>query len=135
MSLILNWYEACYIRQGLSEEQKRKFMNLRSGALGEEMLYQCLAQHISASQVLTDLWFRLDEQVTQIDAIVVSQEHIYVIEAKNYHRNHEYRNGQWWSAGQLLTYNPFSQLNRSIKILQRLIGYKNYWYLSLYESR
>lgn len=123
MSLKFRWYRACLIREGLSEENVKVFSQLKAGRVGELALKKAVKSN--GKSYLLDSYFKWDGDVFQLDGVVVSSGTVYILEAKNYQRRHEYRLGQWWSDGQTVDYNPFGQIGRSVGKVQRLLKHSD----------
>lgn len=121
MNLELKWLQSCQVRQGLNDQQVIKLKSLAQGIEGEERLYHLIEMQLASQCYLVDQRLLDGENMIQLDAIVIANGTVYVIEVKSYSSAHTYIDRNWYRQGVAVSYNPFHQLNRSTRILQKLL--------------
>lgn len=120
----LLYYEALSKRSILSKDEKYKCDNLQKGYLGE-CEYDEIIKKVGHKNLLIyrDVYLRVDETVSQYDAIIINDEKIVVNEVKNFSGDFVYKNNNWFKSSYQLSEDPIIQTKRSAnKIISILKG-------------
>ena len=107
------------ILRGLSND--RNFKRIEAGFQGEEKFYKYLKEFGSKHWViLRNQWLKNDSHF-ECDFILITGHAVYVFEVKNYYGKFVYENGQSYSRGRAITYNPINQARNARLHLQQLL--------------
>lgn len=120
---LLKIYEALSPRTYFSNQQNHTYKRLKRGFDGEVNWYQTLSIHFQHHNlILYDLDFNVRGHYLQIDSLIVTKEHAYHLEIKNYSSTFKYQQNTWQLANGLTILNPLHQLNRSKELLSILFN-------------
>ena len=109
-------FEKHAILRGLS--QGEQFKRMEAGFYGEEKFHQYLTKFgLEHWTILRNKWLKNDGHF-ECDFIVITRYAIYVFEVKNYFGKFVYKNGQSYSRGRAITYNPINQARNARLHLQ-----------------
>ncbi|MGJ7911334.1 nuclease-related domain-containing protein [Neobacillus sp. LXY-1] len=114
-------------RMELSENDKRNFINLQKGYLGElkfdEFAERQLDDHIP---ILNDLLMKHNNSYFQIDSFIIANGVGNLIDIKNSEGDYIFRDGQFYPMGsnqEIL--NPLGQLDRCVTLLRKSLSIKD----------
>nr|WP_245350000.1 nuclease-related domain-containing protein [Cytobacillus eiseniae] len=109
-------------RKILSDKEKKYYLNLEKGFLGEQLFNEWIEENISIDWlVLHDLLLECNHTIFQIDTLIISPEKIYIFEVKNYEGDFYINTDKWYTISEVEIKNPIHQLNRIETLLRRLI--------------
>ena len=112
-------FEKHAILRGLS--QGEQFKRMEAGFYGEEKFHQYLTKFgLEHWTILRNKWLKNDGHF-ECDFIVITRYAIYVFEVKNYFGKFVYKNGQSYSRGRAITYNPINQARNARLHLQQIL--------------
>lgn len=112
-------FEKHAILRGLS--QGEQFKRMEAGFYGEEKFHQYLSKFgLEHWTILRNKWLKNDGHF-ECDFIVITRYAIYVFEVKNYFGTFVYKNGQAYSRGRAITYNPINQARNARLHLQQIL--------------
>lgn len=114
-------YEFQRIAETRGLGNQRNQARLEAGFEGEEKLYRYLKEFGSKHWVvLRNVWLK-DDNDFECDLLVITGCSIYEFEVKNYFGTFIYENGQSYSRGVAITYNPINQARNARLHLQNLL--------------
>lgn len=98
------------------------FKRIEAGFFGEEKFNQYLTKFgLEHWTILRNKWLKNDSHF-ECDFILITRHAIYVFEIKNYFGKFFYKNGQSYSRGRAITYNPINQARNVRLHLQNIMG-------------
>jgi hypothetical protein len=110
------------IRKDLTEKEKFHYLNLEKGYEGEvkfDQLAKCLEDE---SYIINDLLLEVNNSHFQIDATIISQGIIHLLDVKNYEGDYYWESDKLYSATTGREYkNPVIQLKRSENLFRQLL--------------
>lgn len=96
------------------------FKRLEAGFEGEEKFYRLLQEFgLKHWVILRNIWFH-DDSDFECDFILVTWHAVYLFEVKNYYGRFVYENGECFSRGVAITYNPVNQARNTIVHLRNV---------------
>lgn len=111
------------ILRGLS--RYKYFHRLEAGFYGEERFTNYLNEFgLDHWTILRNKWLKNDSHF-ECDFILITGHAVYVFEVKNYYGKFVYENGQSYSRGRAITYNPINQARNGRLHLQNILGRYN----------
>ena len=110
-------------RAALSEQVEKEFEKLQGGYLGELEFDKLLDVHLSGLDVyhVKDYRFKVDDSEVQIDNLLISGDHVYTFEVKNYNFDLVYSNKAWHLVNGEEFKDLSMQVNRQRLLLQQLL--------------
>ncbi|MCC5895345.1 MAG: NERD domain-containing protein [Alkalibacterium sp.] len=108
-------------RMTLSYEEKQSKINMEKGFIGEMQFDQLMTESAeSEAVVLQDLLLRIKGNSVQVDALMLTQDVVYLYEIKNYDGEYVMKSGQLYTVLSQEISNPLTQLNRTSSLLRQL---------------
>src|SRR5690625_3226150 len=108
-------------RKGLSNKERRHYLNQVKGYEGEVKFDHLTEQLTCESFILTDLLRNVNNTTFQIDSLIVAPEIIYFYEVKNFDGDYYYEADRLFKKPNLEVNNPLHQLVRSESLLRQLL--------------
>lgn len=108
-------------RANLTKEEERKLSWLKRGFEGEQ-LYDRIFDEVGHEHlnIFRDIWIQADKSLTQIDALIVTDETVIINEIKNYSGNYKYENNTWQIGNVQISDDPIIQSKRAISKLIKI---------------
>ena len=105
----------------LTQEEEKKLSRLNRGFEGEQ-LYDQIFDEVGHQNlnVFRDIWIQADKSLIQIDALIVTDETVFINEIKNYSGNYKYENNTWQIGKIQISDDPIIQSKRAISKLIKI---------------
>lgn len=120
-SLELRIMRYLFLRMKLSAKEVKHYFNLVKGYQGElkfDEFSTCLTNNWV---ILNDLLLECNNTVFQIDAMLLSEDKLYLIEVKNFEGDYYIEGDRWYSITKKEIKNPLLQLQRCESLLRQLL--------------
>lgn len=125
--LMLQMLESLNYRSILTFSEKKDYLNQLKGYEGEVQFDDYLEKLPCNWLILNDLRLKENGTMIQLDALVLTDDTIYLYEIKNYSGSYEYKEDALHARSDFVIVNPLTQVHRSQPFLYNLIrklGYK-----------
>jgi len=98
----------------LTKEEEKKLSRLNRGFEGEQ-LYDQIFDEVGHQNlnIFRDIWIQADKSLTQIDALIVTDETVFINEIKSYSGNYKYENNTWQIGKIQISDDPIIQSKRA----------------------
>src|SRR5699024_5414236 len=98
----------------LTKEEEKKLSWLKRGFEGEQ-LYDQIFDEVGDGNMnmFIDIWIQGDKSLTQIDALIITDETVFINEIKNYSGNYKYENNTWQIGNIQISDDPIIQAKRA----------------------
>lgn len=98
----------------LTKEEEKKLSWLKRGFEGEQ-LYDEIFDEVGHQNlnIFRDIWIQADKSLTQIDALMITDETVFINEIKNYSGNYKYEKNTWQIGNILISDDPIIQAKRA----------------------
>lgn len=105
----------------LTEEEEKRLSWLQRGFEGEQ-LYDQIFDEVGHKDlnIFRDIWIQADKSLTQIDALIVTDETVFINEIKNYSGNYKYENNIWQIGKIQISDDPIIQSKRAASKLIKI---------------
>lgn len=121
-SSLLRGMEALHNRVELAPKDNSYYNSLVSGYEGEQFFDWKIMRAIDNEAVyISDLLLNINGKSTQIDAVLIIENCLYVFEVKNYTGEYMFNENVMKNLNGYVIGNPLDQLNRSLTILTQLL--------------
>ena len=110
----------------LTKEEEKKLSWLKRGFEGEQ-LYDRIFDEVGHGNlnIFRDIWIQADKSLTQIDALIITDETVFINEIKNYSGNYKYENNTWQIGNIQISDDPIIQAKRaSSKLIKKFLQNK-----------
>lgn len=119
----LTWLENMQLRTELTPAERKEYQRLSIGYQGEVAFDSLFGYFVpKAAVVWDDLNLSYQGNLFQMDKSFISGNTWHFVDVKNYQGNYQYQKGRWFRNEQLLTYNLFEQMQRSLRIGDRMMA-------------
>lgn len=125
--VMLQILESLNYRSILTFSEKKDYLNQLKGYEGEVQFDDCLEKSPCNWLILNDLRLKENGTMVQLDALILTDDTIYLYEIKNYSGSYEYKEDALHARSDFVIVNPLTQVHRSQPFLYNLIrklGYK-----------
>ena len=119
--------ESLNYRMNLAATEKAKFENQVKGFDGEKQFDFHMSESHQSGVVLNDLVLSYRDTVFQIDALLITNECVYLYEVKNYTGSYYYKEDSFFTESEYKILNPLRQVDRSATYLHNVmlrLGYR-----------
>lgn len=98
----------------LTKEEEKKLSWLKRGFEGEK-LYDRIFDEVGHGNlnIFRDIWIQGDKSLTQIDALIITDETVFINEIKNYSGSYKYENNTWQIGNIQISDDPIIQAKRA----------------------
>jgi hypothetical protein len=114
--------KALDFRMELEEKDRQYYLNLKKGYEGEIMFDGYLNRIGIESYVLNDLLFELNHSHFQIDSLMISENHNYLFEIKNYEGEYYFDGEKFKKKSGTEVKNPMLQLDRNESLYRQFLN-------------
>lgn len=120
--------ESLYHRMELSFSEKSQYENQIKGFNGEIAFDACLSNSSISSQslIINDLLLKTLDTHYQIDSLLITDDHIYLYEVKNYSGSYYYKDGSIYSESGHVLQSHLAQADRKKAYLYNLLLKSNH---------
>lgn len=119
--------ETLNYRMNLAATEKAKFENQVKGFDGEKQFDFHMSESHQSGIVLNDLVLDYRDTVFQIDALLITNDSVYLYEVKNYTGSYYYKEDSFFTESEYKILNPLRQVDRSATYLHNVmlrLGYR-----------
>lgn len=113
--------ESLYARDNLSSTARIKYESQKKGLEGELEFDHLIQEANLPGLIICDLLLSTKDTHFQIDALYITDGHIYLYEIKNYSGSQNYKDGFIYSESGYAVQNPIAQVERKQSYLHNLI--------------
>ena len=101
-------------RANLTKEEEKKLSWFKRGFEGEQ-LYDQIFDGVGHQNlnIFRDIWIQADKSLTQIDALIITDETVFINEIKNYSGHYKYENNTWQIGSIQISDDPIIQAKRA----------------------
>ncbi|SFC09605.1 Nuclease-related domain-containing protein [Alkalibacterium subtropicum] len=114
-------YESLNSRMTLSSYEKVQYDNQVKGFLGEQVFDDCMKTCQPDGLIIQDLLLSTRDTFYQIDSLLITPNHIYLYEVKNYSGSYHYKDGMIQSEAGYALQDPVAQADRKRAYLYNLL--------------
>ncbi len=113
--------ESLNYRMNLSFNEKNQYKNQVKGFAGEQVFDDYMKEAQLPGLIINDLLISTRDTQYQIDSLLITADHIYLYEVKNYTGTYHHRNGSLFSESGHALQDPLAQANRKRAYLYNLL--------------
>src|SRR5699024_517732 len=110
----------------LTKEEEERLSWLKRGCEGEQLYDRRFGEVAHGTRNgFGDSWIQADKSLTQIDALIITDETVFINEIKNYSGNYKYENNTWQIGNIQISDDPIIQAKRaSSKLIKKFLQNK-----------